>query len=348
MVLFNQVPTFTYPIAREYPIDEVAEKIVRELEKRNWSVPGITVEFDIYGCGEKKYMKVERIAGKDFVLNFNRDQGYLDSINKDSSALWIADISGKQIWMYPYGGPDYCQWLGRKDVIYSPDAKKKYFVRNKRQGIPFHRLSRIPKKISYDDTFNRFAAWLNEHVLDVIRSYPEAEEIKPAFKPEELIPYNGPWEMVYYIDCDEKTAEFILECQKDIEAFSPEKRFTRIKHKSMVSPLLSLLNNDLPSEYFDLYVKCRVSREEAFAITYDGYFVIGIKPRYANGIYVVDRDALKRFADKADDEADLEMMKTLIPLNEYKDEYENPFVLFGREIDFDEIVLVERKIKAEA
>ena len=348
MALFNLVPTFTYPAAREYPIDEIAEEIVRELEKRNWNVPGITVNFDIYGSGEKRYMKVERIAGKEFALNYGREQGDLDSINKDSSALWVATISCEEVWMYPHGGPDYCRLSERKDVIYSPDAKKKYFVRNKGQGIPFSSLSHMPQKVCYDDTFNRFVAWLKGHVLDVIRSYPEAAEIKPAFKPEELIPYNGPWETVYYIDCDEKTAEFILEYQKDPKGFSPEKRYTHIKRRRTVSPLMEIFHNDLPREYFDSYIACEVNRKRAFIITYDRYFVVSIKPRYANGIYVVDRDVLVRFADKRNDETDLEMMKTMIPLNEYKDEYENPLVLFRREIDFDEIVLVERKIKVEA
>ena len=343
MALFNLVPTFTYPTARDYPVDEVAENIVRALEKRNWDVPGITVDFDIYGSGEKRYMKVATITGEDFIFNFDREQGMLDSLNEDKSALWRVVIADEDIWMYRYGGPNYCLWSGNKEVSYRSDTNKKYFVREKRQRIPFPRLSRTPKKVGYDDVFDRFAKWLKEHVLDYILSYPEAEEIKPAFMPEELIPYSGPWEMLYYIDCTERTAEFILDCQKDIKGLSPEKRYTHIKREPMVNNLLFVLRDDLPSEYFDYYTACEVSRKKAFDDTWPWFYVIVIKPRYANGIYVVDREAFNRLVEKDKCEAELEMMKTMIPLSEYKGEYENPSVLFRREIDFDEIVLVEQK-----
>ena len=52
MSVLTTTPQFLYPYSRQFPFDEVAEKIVRAIEKRNWKVPGITVEFDIYGSGE--------------------------------------------------------------------------------------------------------------------------------------------------------------------------------------------------------------------------------------------------------------------------------------------------------
>ena len=54
MTLLTVKPQFLYPRSRQFPFDEIAENIVRALEKRNWNVPGIEVEFDTYGSGEAK------------------------------------------------------------------------------------------------------------------------------------------------------------------------------------------------------------------------------------------------------------------------------------------------------
>ena len=72
MTLLTVKPQFLYPRSRQFPFDEIAENIVRALEKRNWNVPGIEVEFDTYGSGEAKYKYVKRITGKDFILYFMR------------------------------------------------------------------------------------------------------------------------------------------------------------------------------------------------------------------------------------------------------------------------------------
>lgn len=65
---------FLYPTSRQFPFDEVCEQIVRELEKRNWKVPGIKVGFNEYGSGEQKFRHVECIKGGDFKLRFYRKQ----------------------------------------------------------------------------------------------------------------------------------------------------------------------------------------------------------------------------------------------------------------------------------
>jgi hypothetical protein len=67
-------PTFLYPFVTQFPFDEVCETIVRELEKRNWQVYGIKVEFDNYGSGEQRLRMVRYIEGKDFKLYFSRKQ----------------------------------------------------------------------------------------------------------------------------------------------------------------------------------------------------------------------------------------------------------------------------------
>ena len=56
MSVLTVKPKFLYPHSRQFPFDEVAEKIVRELKKRNFDIPGIEVELDSYGSGEEKYI----------------------------------------------------------------------------------------------------------------------------------------------------------------------------------------------------------------------------------------------------------------------------------------------------
>lgn len=66
MSVLTVKPKFLYPHSRQFPFDEVAEKIVRELKKRNFDIPGIEVELDSYGSGEEKYIYVSMIKGADF------------------------------------------------------------------------------------------------------------------------------------------------------------------------------------------------------------------------------------------------------------------------------------------
>lgn len=70
----SRPPEFLYPTMRQFPFDEVCEQIVRELEKRNWKVPGVETEFSEYGSGDQKYRHVQQISGDEFKLHFCRKQ----------------------------------------------------------------------------------------------------------------------------------------------------------------------------------------------------------------------------------------------------------------------------------
>ena len=70
MSVLTTKPKFLYPKSRMFQFDEVTERIVRALEKRNWSVPGITVDFHTYGTGEAKYRIVENVYGENIKLYF--------------------------------------------------------------------------------------------------------------------------------------------------------------------------------------------------------------------------------------------------------------------------------------
>jgi hypothetical protein len=72
---------FLYPISRQFPVDEVCGQIVRELEKRNWQVPGIVVDFHDYGTGAQKFRMVSNIRGEEFRLHF----GHYRCVKKTSA-----------------------------------------------------------------------------------------------------------------------------------------------------------------------------------------------------------------------------------------------------------------------
>lgn len=108
-------PTFLYPRSRQYPFDEVCEKIVRELEKRNWNVPGVSVEMDVYGTGEEKFRTVRYVKGENFKLWFCRVQGALPGGQwNDTAAVTELIIPGEEIHVYDdESGPTYIKYVGQ-------------------------------------------------------------------------------------------------------------------------------------------------------------------------------------------------------------------------------------------
>lgn len=108
------VPEFLYPRARDHAFDEVCEHIVRALEKRHFDVPGIEVEFDVYGRGQQLARMVRRVAGQDFSVRFGRSQGYLPgNVFYDMAAVDTVGIPREQISVYgDHSGPRYYAYVG--------------------------------------------------------------------------------------------------------------------------------------------------------------------------------------------------------------------------------------------
>jgi hypothetical protein len=92
---------FLYPISRQFPFDEVCEKIVRELEKRNWQVPGIKIEFCEYGAMGRAYRAVQSLNGVDFQLYFSRIQRILPGGQwNDTAGVSRFTIPKKELHVY--------------------------------------------------------------------------------------------------------------------------------------------------------------------------------------------------------------------------------------------------------
>lgn len=106
---------FLYPTSRQFPFDEVCERIVRGLEERNFQVPGIKVTFDEYGTGEAKFRMVKTITGNDFKLWFCRVQGRLGNGRwNDIAAVTEIVIPMMELHVYEdEAGPTLYTYVGK-------------------------------------------------------------------------------------------------------------------------------------------------------------------------------------------------------------------------------------------
>ncbi len=105
--------TFLYPKSRQFPFDEVCEQIVRALEERNWSVPGLIINFNVYGTGAQKYRLVQYIKGDSFKLHFGRPQTRMGNWN-DIAAVTEIVIPRQELHVYEdESGPTYYVYVGK-------------------------------------------------------------------------------------------------------------------------------------------------------------------------------------------------------------------------------------------
>ncbi len=134
----KQMIEFLYPISRQFPFDEVCEKIVRELELRNWNVPGMTVEFHEYGSGEQKFRAVEHIKSLNFKLWFCRVQRLMPGGRyNDTAAVTEIVIPKKELHVYEdESGPSFYTYVGNN---WAQDREKFMYgskVNSKLNGEP--------------------------------------------------------------------------------------------------------------------------------------------------------------------------------------------------------------------
>ncbi len=393
MSVLTTKPKFLYPHSRQFPFDETAEKIVRAIEKRNWKVPGITVKFHTYGSGEAKYQMVSYISGDNFKLFFCRIQGHLDGYWNDTAALHEVCIP-KQI-LEVYGdesGPSYYLYVGkdweaekqwfmnstkvnsklnkepRRYLRYTGNTYKqraKELVADNDLGREYEPKDDEPIRLNLNEIFKEFNEWLEENVLQYILNFPESDNIEPPIKMEELIPYNGPWSVVFSM-CDGREAERLMDGKKNPNELPIEKRHASFGSRHRLVPLSVESEEKLPEIAYNGFIWCDVNQNitpyskkkdisgSVCLASYDVFgpnFIVAIRPKYANNIYVVDdskytevkRQLFESIAprDRLTDEELGEVLTargaTIIPITEYEEDYEKPIVLINRELDFDEI-----------
>lgn len=384
MSVLTVKPEFLYPISRQFPFDEVAEKIVRALEKRNWNVPNVRVRFDVYGSGEAKYKMVREIFGKDFRLRFARVQRTLPgNIWNDTAGLHEINIPKQQLEVFDdESGPTYYLYVGqnweadkkwfmnsikvnsklrgepRRYLRYSGhghNRRASYLVADNDLGREYSPEGNESGSFSLEEKFNEFTAYLTENVLNYILQFPE-EAVK-EFKAPKLIPYTGPWQMLYSF-CDWHEAERIIQGKKDPQKLPAHDRHATFGSGRRLVPLGIRNKGRFPEVANNGFIWCDVSSQISGAVgnemksfMHKDNNIISVKLKYANDVYVVDQAAYDearektfekiaprdRMTDAEYDDVLVARGATIIPITEYKGNYKQPIVLIARELDFDEV-----------
>lgn len=392
MSVLTVKPKFLYPYSRQFPFDEVAERIVREMEKRNWNVPGITVEFDIYGSGEAKYKFVRQIKGENFLLSFCRVQGSIkDTHWNNIAALHSVSIPVQIIEVFEdESGPTYYLYVGndwkkdkewfmnsskvhsklngepRKYLKYSGNtynSRASELIHDNDLGREYSPIGNEPKTINLEKKFKEFTSWLEEFVLNYILTFPEEKMVEEAIN--ELIPYKGPWTTIFSL-CDSKDAKRIAQGKENPNKLPLQDRHAYFGTGKRLVPLGVPNNGRFPHIAREGFIWCDVnsnitSNSELNEIArcidlemgnlFKRNYVIAVKLKYANEVYVVDNakyedTRLKLFEAIAPREKltyeeynDVLAARgaTIVPITDYKGDYKDPIVLINRELDFDEI-----------
>ena len=372
MSVLTVKPKFLYPHSRQFPFDEVAEKIVRELKKRNFDIPGIEVELDSYGSGEEKYIYVSMIKGADFKLWFCRVQGQLSKSKNDIAAIHEIKIPRQELCVYEdESGPTYRIYVGddwekdkewffntikihaklrgesKKYLIYSGNTYKSravYLLPDKDLGREYEPEEGEQQRIEVKDVFSNITEYLTKNVLEYILKFPEAEVIVDP-KIEEVIPYKGKHTLLYSL-CNGKDKYIIDTGKKNPLELPPEKRCVRFGMRGIWCDI----NTD--GKITPEATKSDFLPEVVWSMDWiSSLHIVAIRPKYANGIFVIDeskfeerrQELFKQIAPRdtlTDEELDSAYdarKATEIPVNDYKGDYKKPIVIITRELDFDEI-----------
>lgn len=289
MSVLTTRPQFLYPHSRQFPFDEVAEKIVKALEKRNWKVPGINIEFDIYGSGEAKYQLVREITGGDFKLYFCRGQGRLNGKWNDTAALCTVYIPREILEVYEdESGPRYYLYVGndweadkewfmnsikvhsrlnhepRRYLRYSGDRyqrrrRAKDLVADNDLGREYSPEGDEPLRFNLEEKFSEIIAWLEEFVLKYILSFPEEDTIQPPTPMEKIVPYEGPWSTIFSV-CEWRDASRIAIGKKDKSELPAGERHAHIGDGHRLVPLYVRCDGRFPEIANDGFIWCDVNQ----------------------------------------------------------------------------------------
>ena len=289
MSVLKVKPKFLYPHSRQFPFDEVAEKIVRAIEKRNWKVPGITIKFDTYGSGEAKYQMIRSIDGENFKLYFCRIQGRLDGSWNDTAALQSVCIAKQIINVYEdESGPRYYLYVGdnwdfdkewfmnsikvhaklkdepRRYLVYKGTTYKKRtkeLIADNDLGREYSPEDNEPVSINLEEKFKEITTWLEEFVLGYILTFPEVDEIHELTPMPELIPYKGPWSTLYSV-CDWQIAERLKKGKENPRDLPPEERHAYFGRGERLVPLYVKNDGRFPEIANEGFIWCEPSNDE--------------------------------------------------------------------------------------
>lgn len=169
-----------YPAISQYPVDVICRQIFEEMEKRNWSVPGINCKFD--------HGEVDTIHGDDFRLWFaRRANGY------QQHAVMELIIPCKELTVYgDFSGPTLVVYVGQNwnddknwflcsgKVNSKLYGKPRRYLQYRKVGGRLEHHTDLGREYGLEDgdqpyyltseVYQEFCEWLKVNVLDYIRA----------------------------------------------------------------------------------------------------------------------------------------------------------------------------------
>lgn len=221
-----------------------------------------------------------------------------------------------------------------------------------------------PKYFKTEGVFREFTTFL-EKILVQILAYPVPAKRVEIFTETDPIPWTfGP----LFTFCEWRDAGRIEKGKRDKDKLPPAQRYGLLGSGYRLAPWKTINDGTVPEIAYEGFLWCGIgevtAETEPDTLDIPGHFwwsdreqyVVKITPNRANDIYVADhapferrREELGKAAEKEkrDHFTDTEVQdfararaRTIVPISEYKGDFELPVVLVNRELGLDEVEII--------
>jgi len=241
---------------------------------------------------------------------------------------------------------------------------KPFLVHTNDNGREYDPVGDEPKYFRTADVMEEIRNYLQDVVLPAIESHPIAERKVDLFPGTPAIPFPSFIGPLYCLGNQDEVERTVMG-QEDVDQLPLWKRYGP---RGSLPRLLPLGNGDgkpVPEIAYDGFLWCgigQVSDETNIdSVKISGHYphsdekyLFRVRPRSANDIYIADHGAYMRrrqeiidSAPAADYFTDAEIAnfkcaraRTIVPIHEYRGDFEQPVVLIRRELSFDEVEVV--------
>ncbi|HSX23444.1 MAG TPA: hypothetical protein VLE97_11775, partial [Gaiellaceae bacterium] len=215
-----------------------------------------------------------------------------------------------------------------------------------------------PRSFDTHAVMEQFRAYLHDVVLAAIEVYPPADVLPDVCADLDPVPFPsglGP----FFTYGEGRDAHRIAAGQKCVDDLPPADRYGMDGGGWRLASLDTRRSPDVPEVAFDGFLWCGTSPNVPGEHgRWSADQLIKVTPKDARGIYVADHAAyVKRRAELATaikDERDAftraeiddfvcARARTIVPILDYKGDYEEPIYLINRELDFDEVEACGRR-----
>lgn len=284
------------PGIEQYPFDCVCNSIVREIKARNYSVPGIRVEFHTYGSGDAWFRNVDKIIGNNFELSAGRtirrriygtdycDNSAVHEILIPRMRLRVYRPGDGGVTLHQYAGPNWEQdserfrhgWMCHSKLDNEPRLYLVYkgechgssgqfwparLAADNDLGREYDPKPWEPKSYETDKVFREITEWLEKNVLAYITAQPlPAEELNP-FSPETPIPVPTPSRLgPLFTFADYRECSRIIKGQAKYISLEPAERYALDIDYRFLELGIPDLDGTIPEAAYHGSVWCGIGR----------------------------------------------------------------------------------------